>query len=632
MRKKRFICVIVVAVLALFGAAVFFQRSGGSTLDETLSGDTEWRRKLKDSVTQIDTPRVTEERNRDLATLDPQRDGWESEAFSEAAQARVKSIVKLCTHPEEISEAALREFLSDEFSCVSLRPENLAEPFRDSSVTVSRLANLSDSGAKTRHRGARGFADALLALTRPFNGSRELHAKVKTVRSDLNVAFPTTQHRIEIGGHNPAGTVAQNATWFCEWIRPSDGLPKLRSVRLDDFEEVVSKAPHGTWFSDCTQAVVGNTAVFRNQLAFGLNHWLARIENISGMYIFAEYGLAVGDVNGDGLEDVYVCQPGGLPNRLLVQNADGSVEDRSRSAGVDWLDQTSSSLLVDLDNDGDQDLVIAIAHKVLLMSNNGQGRFESAADLALSDQHVQSLSAADYDNDGDLDIYVTVGFADRKTGTNDTPDERPSPFVYYDANEGGANVLFRNDGVATPDWQFTDVTRETGLDVHNRRHSLAAAWEDYDDDGDQDLYIANDYGQNCLYRNDAGRFVDVAPAVGVVDYGSGMSVSWSDYDRDGNVDLYIGNMFSSAGNRITRQEAFQRDSDQTVRSIFSRFAKGNTLFRNSGSGSFDEVSPEAAVEMGRWAWSSLFADLNNDGWEDLFVANGYITTEDTGDL
>jgi hypothetical protein len=256
--------------------------------------------------------------------------------------------------------------------------------------------------------------------------------------------------------------------------------------------------------------------------------------------------------------------------------------------------------------------------------------------LPPADVDLHSLSAADYDSDGDLDLYVCIDFANRQA----LRGESSVGFVYHNANDGGANALFRNDIVRGVDdkWQFADVTQEAGLDVNNRRHSLAAAWEDYDNDGDLDLYVANDYGQNCLYRNDGGRFVDVAPAANVVDFGSGMSVSWSDYNRDGWMDLYVGNMFSSAGSRITRQAGFKAGTDESVRAVYSRFAKGNSLFQNRGRSresaeiGFREVGAEVAVEMARWAWSSVFADLNNDGWDDLFVANGYITTEDTGDL
>jgi hypothetical protein len=346
------------------------------------------------------------------------------------------------------------------------------------------------------------------------------------------------------------------------------------------------------------------------------------------MHTFARCGVAVGDVNGDDLDDVYVCQPGGLPNLLLVQNGDRSATDRSEAAGVDWLDHSSSALLVDLDNDGDQDLVISTPTGLLVMGNDGTGRFELKSTLTPTDTDFMSLSSCDYDDDGDLDLYACVEFP-RQSGEM---SDQSSPFVYHDANDGGANVLYRNDISESGDrWQFADVTRDTGLDVNNRRHSLAAAWEDFDNDGDQDLYIANDYGQNCLYRNDGGQFVEIAPAADVVDFGSGMSVSWGDYNHDGWMDLYVANMFSSAGSRITRQKRFKAEQDATTRAVYRRFAKGNSLFANV-AGQFQEVSAEAAVEMGRWAWSSLFADLNNDGWEDIVVANGYITTEDTGDL
>ena len=170
------------------------------------------------------------------------------------------------------------------------------------------------------------------------------------------------------------------------------------------------------------------------------------------------------------------------------------------------------------------------------------------------------------------------------------------------------------------------------MDANNRRHSLAAAWEDYDNDGDQDLYVANDYGQNCLYQNTNGKFRDVAKELDLVDFGSGMSVSWSDFDQDGWMDLYVGNMFSSAGNRIARQATFQNLVARNSSEILTRFAKGNSLFHNRGNEVFDEVGKQANIEMGRWAWSSLFCDINNDGFDDAIIANGYVTNDDQRDV
>ena len=97
-------------------------------------------------------------------------------------------------------------------------------------------------------------------------------------------------------------------------------------------------------------------------------------------------------------------------------------------------------------------------------------------------------------------------------------------------------------------------------------------------------------------------------------------------------DLYVSNMFSSAGNRIAYQRKFKSDSHEATRAQFQRHARGNTLFENVGDGTFRDVSVSSAVTMGRWAWGSTFIDLNNDGLEDIFVANGYVTQEDTGDL
>ena len=111
-----------------------------------------------------------------------------------------------------------------------------------------------------------------------------------------------------------------------------------------------------------------------------------------------------------------------------------------------------------------------------------------------------------------------------------------------------------------------------------------------------------------------------------------MSVCWGDYNRDGYLDLYVSNMFSSAGGRVTYQRQFKSDVDEETRSDLQRLARGNSLFENQGDGTFRDVTMAAMVEMGRWAWSSNFVDINNDGWEDIVVGNGNYTGIDKGDL
>ena len=182
------------------------------------------------------------------------------------------------------------------------------------------------------------------------------------------------------------------------------------------------------------------------------------------------------------------------------------------------------------------------------------------------------------------------------------------------------------------DWKFQNVVADIGLDENNTRFSFAAAWEDYDNDGDLDLYVANDYGRNNLYRNDDGRFSDQAAAAGVEDTSFGMSTAWGDYNQDGLMDLYVANMYSSAGNRVTYQRRFRAGEGEQIRKQMQYLARGNSLFKNSGDGVFEDVSEDANVMMGRWSWGSKFVDINNDSWEDLVVTNGYITGHDKQDL
>ena len=136
-----------------------------------------------------------------------------------------------------------------------------------------------------------------------------------------------------------------------------------------------------------------------------------------------------------------------------------------------------------------------------------------------------------------------------------------------------------------------------------------------------------------LVVEDEGLFRDIATEAGVEDIAAGMSVSWGDYNRDGRPDLYVSNMFSKAGNRVAYQRRYRAGQSGSTRELYQRHARGNSLFENLGNGSFQDVSIEANVTMGRWAWGSNFVDLNNDGWEDIVVANGLVTSqEDTGDL
>lgn len=543
---------------------------------------------------------------------DPAADGWQTEVVHDHVKHQLKKIAHFLADPHE-SPTVVDAVAVDSFRLHRLRPERLVRVGDTPELQVFRAGDsqepLPSGVAELR------LSEALADLRSRFPDSTSIRTAFKVFRIEELDDRIRTQTYVEMSGSDESQRQQINVTWTCEWT--SEEEPRLLSLSHADYEEVV--AGGRALFRDCTVSVLQHNDSYQQQMRFGTDHWCGQIDQRFGIQQNAYHGLAIADVNGDGRDDVYVCQPGGLPNRLYIQNADGTATDVSAASGVDFLRATRCGLFVDLDSDHDQDLVLAMVDSLILMENNGQGQFVWR-DALKTNSMLFSVVAADYDNDGAVDLFVC--------GRGELNSGNTIPIPYHDAKNGGPNLLFRNQG----SFRFADVTKATGLDVENSRFSQAAAWEDYDNDGDQDLYVANDFGRNNLYRNDNGRFVDVAAEAGVEDLGPGMSVSWGDYNQDGLPDLYVANMFSSAGGRIAFQSQFRTSEQDDTLAALQRHARGNSLFENLGNGRFRDVSQQADVMMGRWAWSSVFADINNDGRDDLLVANGMVTETRTHDL
>jgi len=544
-------------------------------------------------------------------------DGWGSEVLHDLAKAEIKKFAKGIAHR---GFDHLRDLFDRDFSGMTvLRPKQF-DLLLDDGFTVAKRA----SGFDGKLYSAKAVAGLGRALTSPFDDGVEIHPFVKIISVDVHNddLFST-----EVLGHFSAptstgGRFQQNIQWNVEWRVRSEGgkkVVRMFALRASFYEEVKTRAP---LLADVTGAVFADMAHFRAEYLHGVNEYMDMTDRLIGNSFIGAQGFAVGDVNNDGRDDIYVCQQGGLPNRLFMHSKDGRARDRTQASGVGFLDNSRSALFLDLDNDGDQDLVVAVGANLMVCWNDGAGNFPDLTPVQGEGQdEVYSLSAADIDLDGDLDLYGVRYTAGGLIGGVPTP--------YHDANNGASNMFWRNLG----DRKFALATAEVGLDENNTKFSLSSLWEDFDDDGDLDLYVTNDFGHNNLYQNEGGKFRDIAIEIGASDLAAGMGISAADIDGDGDMDYHISNMFSSAGRRIVPQSGqFMKGKQEAVHEHYLRHARGNTLLENLGDGTFKDITLDAGIAVGGWAWGARMGDLSGDGLPDIYSPNGFVTNTDTHDL
>jgi tetratricopeptide (TPR) repeat protein len=405
--------------------------------------------------------------------------------------------------------------------------------------------------------------------------------------------------------------------WEMDWAPNASGGFSLRGWRALD--ETWSRTADRI-FVDVAAQALGKNDSYSSQITHGADYWRTVLDGACGIDIYGHNGISVGDIDGDGFDDLYVCQPAGLPNRLYRNRGDGTFEDITESSGVGVLENTACALFADFDNNGRQDLMVVRTSGPMLFLNQGGGKFRQKPDAFRFASPPQGTftgaAVADYDRDGWLDVYFCLYIYYQGT------DQYKYPSPYYDAENGPPNFMMRNQRDGT----FHDITAESGLNQNNTRYSFCCGWSDFDGDGWPDLYVVNDFGRKNLYRNNGdGTFTDVAPQTGVEDIGAGMGVCWLDYDNDGAQDLYVADMWSAAGTRVSMQDIFQNKAPEKVRALYRKHARGNSLFHNNRDGTFKDTSAPSGVEMGRWSWSSDAWDFDHDGFADLYVTNGMIS-------
>ncbi len=427
-----------------------------------------------------------------------------------------------------------------------------------------------------------------------------------------------------VAGLNDQRREERVGSWRTEWSCGAEGAWIAR--RWEAGEETVSRLT-GPGFIDITAQALSGIDSYSKQMLRGADHWRTILDGAIGMDVYGNNGVAAGDFDNDGFDDLYICQPSGLPNRLYRNRGDGTFEDVTEKSGVGVLDNTACALFADFQNTGLQDLLVVCGTGPLLFMNRGDGTFSLKRDAFKFINPPQGTfthaALADYDLDGRLDIYFCTYMY--YLGL----DQYHYPAPYFDARNGPPNILFHNEGNST----FIETTSPAGLNAENNRYSFACAWGDANSNGLPDLFVANDFGSSQLYRNNGdGTFKVVSGEARVEEVGAGMGCCWCDFDNDGHQDVYVPSMWEAAGQRVSGQKQFHADAPTQIRKLYQRHAQGNALYRNRGDGTFENVGHKAGVEMGRWSWSADFWDFDHDGYSDLYVTNGYISAEDRSDL
>lgn len=433
-----------------------------------------------------------------------------------------------------------------------------------------------------------------------------------------------TQVRYEVAGSGAGFHRLQRiGNWQMEWEASGDGRFQLRNLQVLEETEAKSTSP---FYLDISAAAMGANASYAAQMLHGADYWRTILDGACGIDVYGHNGVSFADIDGDGQDDLYVCQPAGLPNRLYRNRGDGTFDDVTESSGLGVLESTACALFADFNHTGHQDVIVVRANGPLYFHNDGAGTFRQqpeAFQFAHAPQGTfTGAAAADYDRDGWLDVYFCLYSYYQGTGQY----RYPSP--YQDAENGPPNFLMRNNRDGT----FRDVTEESALNKNNSRYSFCCAWNDYNRDGWPDLYVVNDFGRKNLYRNNGdGTFTDVAAQSKAEDVGAGMSVSWLDFDANGADNLYVANMWTAAGMRVSMQDVFKKGSAPDVRALYQKHAMGNSLLRNDGS-TFKDITISSGTGIGRWAWSSESFDFDHDGFPDIYIANGMVSGPSRSDL
>ncbi len=370
----------------------------------------------------------------------------------------------------------------------------------------------------------------------------------------------------------------------------------------------------------------GTGITFRNDITEGPSMFYYMYE-----YLYLGGGVSVGDINNDGLPDIYFSSTLGS-NKLYLNLGNFKFQDITVSAGVDGGNGIKTGVnMVDINGDGFLDIVICksgykdpnLRKKIVYINNRNLTFTDNAAALGLDDDSysVQSYFF-DFDNDGDKDVlFVNHQIDFTKTMTIPATMKNGKLVYVEDTNSlYVSNRLYENTGK-----KFVDVTKKAGLISH--AFGLSASIHDFNNDGYPDIYVANDFNRpDFLYINNKnGTFTDKLPAYLSHTSFSSMGTDVADINNDGLEDFFVADMAVEEPTRQKQLYVVNQNYDKFQLllqfGLFYQYPR-NSLQLSNTDGTFSEISNYSGVSETEWSWAPLFADFDNDGWKDLYITNG----------